>query len=1068
MRRWLSAVVVAVVATTGSVTAVTPATADPLAATVIDLPNGLRDEPRGVGILGVTSLGISYSIEQNSNQFRGSRLGMFIANDGTETALDSYRKQYIGDREVSDSINSSSFAAPSRLLPDGDMVNTIVPTGWRIVDQISEGLILRVSGQSATFALLPWGEIEPLSFTGVPSGWWVGGTIATGPHGALVSIGNGTGATAESANYYLDATQLTARQIALPVHFRVRVTDTTIAWTEKTGSVVTRIGTLPLAEPEGAQLAQPTYRAAPAGIPNMDILPIGDQIVAFQVTSVYTDWGVDTVAPVYSIAPDGSAVTLLAWGHDVFPGVGDGIIAVGGADPHDQAIQSVNVIDASATIIKSISRVPARVSGIAVDGYSVTVKDDTNRNGAVRQFIVDPATGELSDPVLLAPTDTVDGTGCLDGDDRCAVLSAGEGSTIWNSGHSGAIMSNVDGVTTAAVGSPTTGFTSVSGEWVAMADSTILNTRTGQIVDSPDKQQAAVVDRGVLYTAGGSVESVPTSTIIAHNLSTGAATTIDLAPECASTGNPLGIAGSWIVAGCPPASGGARYVVIDRTGTTPHWTFASVGQKLLVGNGFLAYRESGRLNWAPLTASTLETQDLGAVDVGTISVAVSRTAPTLAWIDPSRHAHVAVLPVPTRADPDGFTGITSKPGAPVARAVPADFSSTVEWDARPASEQVTGYVASIEFPARSQRVLLPPTATSYTFRFATPDLGRTYPMTVTALNVLGKSPATSVDVVARYAAPLSPTSVTALASQQAGTIAVNWEQPSSTSYSAVTGYRVELRTGLGGLLDSISLTAAARSATFTSSYTQGMIVIVFANSEFASNIGQAPVLLPDTTAPVVHINITSGDVALDRTLAAEVSFTDADSATTAEVRLRRAPWHGTFGSWVYPAEWTGLGNSAVIQRSTLATGSTYCVSARAADTHGNLADWTADQCFAVPLDDRSMSRTGKWTSLKASYFYSRTAYRSASSTSTISANVKGSAVWLIATTCSTCGYAKVTVGNVTYKVSLYSPTTVRSAAVLLPFHAPTTRRVYVRPWSSSRSITVDGIAARDGLSAVPN
>ena len=178
-----------------------------------------------------------------------------------------------------------------------------------------------------------------------------------------------------------------------------------------------------------------------------------------------------------------------------------------------------------------------------------------------------------------------------------------------------------------------------------------------------------------------------------------------------------------------------------------------------------------------------------------------------------------------------------------------------------------------------------------------------------------------------------------------------------------------------------------------------------------------------------------------------------------DVRSRRAAWNGGFGPY---ATW----RSATTGRSgsyPAVAGSTYCFSARARDTHGGVSTWTAETCTAVPLDDRSLTRSGSWTAGKGSAYYRSTYLRSTSSgAKLVRTGVVARRIALVATTCPTCGTVKVYWGTTLLrKISLKSGTTVnRKLITVTTFASTRTGKLTIKVSSSGKKVIIDGIAIR--------
>jgi hypothetical protein len=178
-----------------------------------------------------------------------------------------------------------------------------------------------------------------------------------------------------------------------------------------------------------------------------------------------------------------------------------------------------------------------------------------------------------------------------------------------------------------------------------------------------------------------------------------------------------------------------------------------------------------------------------------------------------------------------------------------------------------------------------------------------------------------------------------------------------------------------------------------------------------------------------------------------------------DVRYRRAPWNGTFGSqtpWLSETIATGATFSA-------RSGSTYCFSARARDDNGLVSAWAPETCTAIPLDDRSFTRSSGWTARTSSSYFRTTYLRSYTYGAKLTrTGVVGRQIALLATTCATCGTVRVYWGSTLLKtVSLYSKTTVAKKLIrVATFTSGRTGTLSIRVTSSGKKVNIDGVAIR--------
>jgi alpha-tubulin suppressor-like RCC1 family protein len=181
--------------------------------------------------------------------------------------------------------------------------------------------------------------------------------------------------------------------------------------------------------------------------------------------------------------------------------------------------------------------------------------------------------------------------------------------------------------------------------------------------------------------------------------------------------------------------------------------------------------------------------------------------------------------------------------------------------------------------------------------------------------------------------------------------------------------------------------------------------------------------------------------------------------TSFDVRYRRAAWNGGFGS---PVTWRA-GTAASSGTFTATAGSTYCYAARAHDADGLASSWSSETCTAVPLDDRSLTRAGRWTAGTGSAYYGSTYLRSTTAGATLTrTKVVATRLALVATTCPTCGSVKVYWNGTLIKtVSLTSATTINKKVIAIKtWTSAHTGTLKIKVSSSGRRVIIDGLAIR--------
>jgi hypothetical protein len=215
-----------------------------------------------------------------------------------------------------------------------------------------------------------------------------------------------------------------------------------------------------------------------------------------------------------------------------------------------------------------------------------------------------------------------------------------------------------------------------------------------------------------------------------------------------------------------------------------------------------------------------------------------------------------------------------------------------------------------------------------------------------------------------------------------------------------------------------------------------------------------------TNAPVVAY----GDTLPTWTLGTGINYEWDGSAgnwpiESYDVRYRRAAWNGGFGAY---AIWKGA-TTDEFGTLTAKLGSTYCLSVRANDSNGGHSAWTKEACTAVPLDDRSLTRSRGWTAGSGTAYFRSTYLRATAAGSTLTrTGVVAKQIALLVTTCSTCGSVKVYWGSTLLKtISLVSKTTVnRKLITVATFSSARTGTLVIKVASSGKRVMIDGVGIK--------
>jgi len=191
--------------------------------------------------------------------------------------------------------------------------------------------------------------------------------------------------------------------------------------------------------------------------------------------------------------------------------------------------------------------------------------------------------------------------------------------------------------------------------------------------------------------------------------------------------------------------------------------------------------------------------------------------------------------------------VASPPGAPPAAPTVVGHNGGVKvsWQA-PSDDggtPITGYVITYSPPRISDghtESTRSGTGTSTTIEgFAN---GTTYTFTVSALNGVGRGPASPPGTGTPFTVPNAPTGVSAVAGDRSAT--VNWSAPSFNGGSAITGYTITAAPGGA----SKTAAASATSATFTG-LTNGTAYTFAVKATNAAGAGAAASSAPVTPSP---------------------------------------------------------------------------------------------------------------------------------------------------------------------------------------------------------------------------
>lgn len=238
--------------------------------------------------------------------------------------------------------------------------------------------------------------------------------------------------------------------------------------------------------------------------------------------------------------------------------------------------------------------------------------------------------------------------------------------------------------------------------------------------------------------------------------------------------------------------------------------------------------------------------------------------------------------------------------------------------------------------------------------------------------------------------------------------------------------------------------------------TEGPHVVHVSATDQAGNVTteNLPFVI-DTAAPTVTMTKPSAPFQLAlSTTAAWTSNGTGSAVSEHAVRWRRAPYNGAFGSWTE----TTVAGATSKSFGPLAPGSTYCYSASARDQAGNSSAWASARCTAVPLDERSLTRTGTWTASTPSGWFRTTAL----STTSLGARLSRSGavvkrVSLTALACRTCGVVGVYVGSTRVGTVNLAASTTQRRTWNLPAFSLRSGTVSLRVLSTGKLVRIDAL-----------
>jgi hypothetical protein len=191
-------------------------------------------------------------------------------------------------------------------------------------------------------------------------------------------------------------------------------------------------------------------------------------------------------------------------------------------------------------------------------------------------------------------------------------------------------------------------------------------------------------------------------------------------------------------------------------------------------------------------------------------------------------------------------------------------------------------------------------------------------------------------------------------------------------------------------------------------------------------------------------------------LSVPLAWNGGNGAANYDVRYRKAAYNGAFGS---PVTY----KSATTAKSATfagAVGTTYCFSVRSRAASGAVSAWTSETCTAVPLDERSMTKSGTWTAGTGSAYFKSTYLRStAKGAKLVRTAAQAKRIAIVATTCSTCGKVSVYWGSTLLKTVSLVSTTTRNKRLITIAAFPEVRSgtITLKVYTSGKKVLIDGL-----------
>jgi hypothetical protein len=287
-----------------------------------------------------------------------------------------------------------------------------------------------------------------------------------------------------------------------------------------------------------------------------------------------------------------------------------------------------------------------------------------------------------------------------------------------------------------------------------------------------------------------------------------------------------------------------------------------------------------------------------------------------------------------------------------------------------------------------------------------------------------------------------------------GAITVNWVYTQEPYAEAPVSFSVA-----AGPYSVTGLAPSARTATVEIGTQGATSVLVTAVGAHGSSSASADVDAAGANPPAPVVTTTGLPVVtLGTAISASFTAKQGVAPVRVEVREEGAPKNAAFHAWKYPASDQGVLGRATLHATGLGVGTSYCFETRTTDIDGVQSSWSAPECTAVAIDDKLLPHSGAWKRLSSSAYFHGSELESVNTGSRVTTSIRASRIWIVATTCATCGDIGLKVGLTTMWVSLHSSTTHRQVAIEVPWGANINGTVSLVQRRSGQPVRVDGLA----------